>query len=727
MILGQYDFDTYLETAIATTPCVWTSTTEATDAAVIYDLGEVVNISRLAIYGGDSEYSFIMGLSSSNRAIWRYLPNPLLFGTTIQHAQSDGVTLLDIDTHARYIYLRFSQCTGACAFGNVVFDVVQPPAVLNNVTINEGELSEPFRPDGADYTITLPSDVEMLSMEFVGDHLYTLEASVNGEVVQVTQDSDSSRFNASIFMSTISDFPAVLEVTADSPNHSPMQYRFTIERTVNIVPSSYIKPNAIQSEDMFGHAMDYDGETLVVSTFNNRDAMDSSQVIGAVDIYIPTSDGESWTHLQRIEGAAGSGFGNDVAIANELLIVGAPTEIVMPITTTEDEDGMDEMDGVGEESATNTGRVYVYIRNEDRTEWTLLTTMDAQASGNNGIRFGESVGIDSAATVVAIGDPGLNEEESGHHGRVDVFIKGVDVDTGEVTIGFSQSVSRSGHHARVGEGFGDSIALNQSFLMVAAPHADFIQNTEGETSYDGLGAVYIFEKNTRTNLYATNFTLLTPSSPTEGQFIGQNFGHDIALDGNILIVGSPSYQISSGTMGTMYNSIEIFDIFTSGSVHVYEFTSAYSTSDEEVWRMQQYIRAPEPEPADRFGFSVSLYEGSFIAASRVSTPQLPLSAQQGQVSLYTLSENEGENQESAWEYNTFVRGINAENDDQFGADALLHDDKILVTATGEDGDLASSLEESNNNLSNSGVLYIYSIERDEMVSDTNADDTNDGM
>jgi len=84
-----------------------------------------------------------------------------------------------------------------------------------------------------------------------------------------------------------------------------------------------------------------------------------------------------------------------------------------------------------------------------------------------------------------------------------------------------------------GDNFGWSVAISRRHIVVGAPYHD--RNLAGANSGPSSGAAYIFERNESGNWIQTQKIIATP---LEGQIL---FGHSVAVDGNSIAVGSPSY------------------------------------------------------------------------------------------------------------------------------------------------------------------------------------------
>ncbi len=157
------------------------------------------------------------------------------------------------------------------------------------------------------------------------------------------------------------------------------------------------------------------------------------------------------------------------------------------------------------------------------------------------------------------------------------------------------------------------------------------------------------------------------------------FGFAVALssDGNTLVVGAPG-EASAGAETD--NSAP-----SAGAVYVYTRSGA-------TWTQQAYIKAPNAEAGDQFGFSVALSgdgitlavgaPGEASAATGIGGDQADnTAANAGAVYVFTRSV-------TTWTQEAYVKASNTGAGDQFGSSVALSSDgnTLAVGATGEAGD-----------------------------------------
>jgi len=256
------------------------------------------------------------------------------------------------------------------------------------------------------------------------------------------------------------------------------------------------------NSDWFGRAVDVDGDLAVVGAPG-----DDGQATGAGAAYVFRLVGPSWLQVQKLtaEGDAEQfdAFGTDVAVERDLIVVGAP--------------GDDDAGG-------DAGAAYLFQWNG--SSWSRIEKFLPNDPANAGYAYGTAVDIGIAVphdgtveiTDVVVGAP-----------RADTFQGVVFLveknGTLWSTIGrFSDSDDTGLNDA--GE-FGTSLAIRGDQLIAGAPLDDQFGNN--------TGAAYVFGRTGIINTWS-EVAQLYPSSPTPGD----EFGHSVALDENVGVVGAPA-------------------------------------------------------------------------------------------------------------------------------------------------------------------------------------------
>lgn len=174
---------------------------------------------------------------------------------------------------------------------------------------------------------------------------------------------------------------------------------------------AYIKANAGQPNDRFGSAVAISDNVAVVGAFNegsNATGVDgtptSFSAIAAGAAYIFERAGTSWSQTAYLKASntnAYDGFGEQVAVDNGRVIVGAPWE-------ASNATGFDGRQS--NNSAVNSGAVYVFVRGA--AQWQQLAYV--KASNARPDHYFGSVAISGDSVIV--GAPGETSASSGING-----------------------------------------------------------------------------------------------------------------------------------------------------------------------------------------------------------------------------------------------------------------------------------------------------------------------
>ena len=167
---------------------------------------------------------------------------------------------------------------------------------------------------------------------------------------------------------------------------------------------AYIKPDIMDVWDLFGSAVVLEGDTLIVGASGedsaspgvDADPLDNSQqAAGAVYVFDHRNGAWGQTaYLKPSNPEEGDRFGQEIAFANEVLVVGAGYE-----------DG--SATGIGGDATDNgaedAGAAYVFVR--DGTRWTYHSYLKASNTGEDD-RFGARLAIDGDELVVGAWNEG---------------------------------------------------------------------------------------------------------------------------------------------------------------------------------------------------------------------------------------------------------------------------------------------------------------------------------
>jgi hypothetical protein len=191
---------------------------------------------------------------------------------------------------------------------------------------------------------------------------------------------------------------------------------------------------------------------------------------------------------------------------------------------------------------------------------------------------------------------------------------------------------------------------------------------------------------------------------------GDNFGASLSLSGDTLAVGafledSNLTTITNGESAGSDNSKA-----DSGGVYVYKRSG-------KAWIQETFIKAGNSDLNDKFGENISLdgntlavgvkWEDSNVRAitNGVGVTENNLSADSGAVYVYKRT---GAN----WIQEAYIKSLNSDFDDRFGASVSISGDTLAVGAVHESSNLltitnSNTFFSSNNDRNASGAVYIY--------------------
>ena len=238
--------------------------------------------------------------------------------------------------------------------------------------------------------------------------------------------------------------------------------------------------------------------------------------------------------------------------------------------------------------------------------------------------------------------------------------------------------------------FGHAVALSAdgNTLAVSAfwegSAAKGINGNQADNTIPQAGAVYVF---TRRGSAWTQQAYLKASNTGEAGTAdafgdGDQFGYSVALsdDGNSLAVGA----IAEDSNAAGINGNQADNSATSaGAVYVY-------TRSGTTWSQSAYVKASNPDPADMFGFSVSLNaDGTTLAVgsydeagSSRGINGKPDNMRRGSGAVYVFTRSAA----TTWEQQAYIKASNGEGGDSFGVTVALSDDgnTLLVGSLDED-------------------------------------------
>ena len=417
-------------------------------------------------------------------------------------------------------------------------------------------------------------------------------------------------------------------------------------------PGGVLSPENAGLSAGFGSTVAIENDIAVIGApnYDNAGSVDE----GAVYIYQQELNGE-WllrSKLEATDGASGFEFGAAVAVQGNEVVIGAPgadnqrgavytysrsglvwlpADKIFPQQGQDGEafgqalgyTGTDLIIGSPENSninGTNAGLVYLY--NRSISSWSFDSTLLAT---NRLIQplFGSSVAIRGDLAVIGA--------------------KGKETDSGAAYVyerqsgGWSQVAELVASDGEAGDLFGASVGIAENYVVVGAPGDD---NDGGAD----VGAVYIFLRGS--DGWSEQARLLPSAGATQ-----DSFGVAVAIDGELIAVGSPNDDHNQGT--------------DAGSVYLY-------TPNGSTWQEQAFLVVPDGGTGDRFGYSLALENTTLV----IGAPGAYNDDVNGWSGLTYVFENTGNN----WAEEARLAASDIFDGEEFGVDVDLSDNYILVGA-----------------------------------------------
>lgn len=266
--------------------------------------------------------------------------------------------------------------------------------------------------------------------------------------------------------------------------------------------------------------------------------------IDPVLVSLESSVGSIESKTRKLIGVGAGFMGYSVALDGDTVVVGAPYT---------------------DSPATNSGAAYVFTRGANGwDQQAKLTASDGAAED----QFGWSVGI--SGNTVIVGAPYADASKA-DSGAVYVFVRN--------NAGAWSFERKLVGEANEGDQFGGSVAISGDNAVIGARYHD----GAGEDA----GAAYVFHRNGPS--WARQNLLIPPDASAVDQF-----GWSVAIDGSLLVVGSPG----DDDLGSL-----------SGSAYVYRQQS------NGFWTQQAKLTDADGREEDQFGMSVGVSGNTIVVGA----------------------------------------------------------------------------------------------------------------
>lgn len=252
--------------------------------------------------------------------------------------------------------------------------------------------------------------------------------------------------------------------------------------------------------------------------------------------HVYAGSGETWSEAGELileEGTTDDFWSPEVAMEGTTVVAGDPTH------------GSGELTGV----------VYVFERSDG--SWPQVAEL-AAGDGMPGDGFGSSIAI--SGDVLVIGAPG-DDDQGEHSGSAYVFTRSNGT--------WSEVVKLTASDGEDRDFFGSAVAVAGDFALIGARDDD---DNGGDS-----GSVYVFQRSDE------SWSETAKLHPSDGS-AGDKFGNDVAMDGDVAVVGA--FQGDSDVPGT-------------GSAYVFERST-------DTWTEATKLAATENMEGTYFGRTVAV-------------------------------------------------------------------------------------------------------------------------
>ncbi|MEY2548105.1 MAG: trimeric autotransporter adhesin [Verrucomicrobiota bacterium] len=365
---------------------------------------------------------------------------------------------------------------------------------------------------------------------------------------------------------------------------------------------AYLKASNTDPGDFFGISVAIFRDTIVVgAAFEDSKATgidgdqndNSAKNAGAAYVFV--RNGTTWSqqaYLKASNTDAGDLFARRVAIYGDTIIAGAYGEDSKSTGINGDQ---------SDNSARTAGAAYIFVRSG--TTWSQQAYLKASNTDAND-QFGYSLAISIDTVVVGAVSEGSNatgvngnqnDNSAPWSGAAYVFVRHGTT--------WSQEAYLKASNTNASDGFGSSVAVSADTVVVGAPNeasnATGIDGNQSDNSTLYAGAAYVFMRQITT---WTQQVYLKASNTAAKNF----FGHSVALSQGTLVVSANGECSTSAGIGG--NQTQNPNTPLVGAVYVF-------VGRRGLWKQQAYLKAPDPELNDEFGWSVEIFGDTAVVSA----------------------------------------------------------------------------------------------------------------
>ena len=385
-------------------------------------------------------------------------------------------------------------------------------------------------------------------------------------------------------------------------------------------------------------------------------------------------------YIKASNPSAGDAFGTSVSVDGDRMVIGARYEdgCGTGVNPASNADGCDD-----------SGAAYVYERtNGVWAQTAILKSSNAEAGDEFGISVsieGDIIAVgsrleDSCATTVG-GDQTDNLCSSAGAAYIFEFANGA----------WSQTAYIKPSNTDSYDNFGNAVSISGSRVAIGSVYEDGCSaNVGGDASDDACsntGAAFVFEKSANGWTEQAYFKSNAPG-------VDNRYAQGLSLDGDRLVVGAGRRKgCSVGATSGCNNA---------GAIYVYDYANG-------AWSFTAELRSSNLGGGDRFGETVKL-SGDRILATARQEDSCAVQVNGGGVN--NLCSNAGaaylfELVNGTWTQTVYFKPSANQAGAQFGTDAAIDGDRVVVASHQEDNCQAGLNMTPVTGCQDTGAVYVY--------------------
>ncbi|HEX2675810.1 MAG TPA: cadherin-like beta sandwich domain-containing protein [Polyangiales bacterium] len=546
------------------------------------------------------------------------------------------------------------------------------PALLLGIDVAEATLQPAFDPAVRDYEVRVPLRTDSITLTVTAPEHTQVSAIGDGDATALPITSGEP-----VTLSLAGSHTWTLSaVRTDSAGRDDLaaKYLLTVQRGENV----YIKASNPGEDDGFGSNLALSGETLVVgapSEASSARGVNGNQASDAAPYsgaaYVFTRAEHAWTQQAYLKA---SNTGENDAFGGAVAI-DADTLVVGARGEASAASGVNG--DASDDSLDSAGAAYVFVRQGGA--WRQQAYLKASNPGKTD-SFGASVAISGDTIVV-----GAPSEASGAKG-----VNGDQADDSAMGAGAAYVFTRAnGKWAQQAYLKSSDTAEQQFFGMRVAILGDTIAVSAARI-FGSTGAIHLFARKGST--WTETAVIRAPDAFPTG------FGTALALGANTLVVGAPDDMFPVGTPAE--------NAALGGVAYVYT-----RNGSDAKWTRSAELRASDGKGGDELGCAVALSgETLLVGAYKEGSHSRGLDAVQSNTTgnsgaAYLFERKAGS---ATWTQAHFIKGLESYAEDRFGLALAASPEHFAIGAPGENGgDPGVGGSPINYTVPNSGAVFVY--------------------